>query len=76
MSMPLNEFDDAVQTSIDSWQEELASADAEILKLQEKLYQPLYEKRDAIVNKVEDFWPTAVSRTGWKRGDCCCDQAD
>lgn len=34
---------------------------AHTVKLQEKLYAPLHEKRDAIVNKVDGFWQQAVS---------------
>ncbi|CAO1628491.1 unnamed protein product [Parajaminaea phylloscopi] len=56
-----NFFDDAAQKEIDAWKAEQVKADAEILKLQEKLYQPLYAKRAEIVSKVPNFWPYALA---------------
>ncbi|PWN30338.1 hypothetical protein BDZ90DRAFT_276805 [Jaminaea rosea] len=56
-----NEFPESSQKAIDSWKEDMAKADAEVLKLQEKLYAPLYEKRAEVISQIPDFWPKAIA---------------
>lgn len=46
---------------LDAWTKELTKADAVLLRKREELYKPLWEKRDEIINKIDGFWPQAVS---------------
>lgn len=55
---PLSHY---IEEKLDAWTKELTQADAVLLRKREELYKPLWEKRDEIINKIDGFWPQAVS---------------
>ncbi|CAO1623475.1 unnamed protein product [Sympodiomycopsis kandeliae] len=64
MSRPASEhatFQPEIQKELDALKQDIIAADAEILKLHEKLFAPIHKKRDVVLSKVDGFWQQAIA---------------
>ncbi|WFD42687.1 hypothetical protein MPSI1_001335 [Malassezia psittaci] len=56
----VNEIPEHVAEDMKQVEKELDAAEVDILKYSARLHEPIFKKRDAVLEKIDKFWPQAL----------------